>query len=147
VYRASRFAMVLAMLLAAAAAPAHAPDPRLDYVMHCMGCHGMDGEGVRGKIPALRESLPAFVRSRAGRDFLLSVPGASNSSLTDAELAGVMNWLADRFASGSPAMAGNPFTTEEVTRARRPPQSKVRENRARLLQSLAGGGPLPTEDY
>ena len=139
--------MAVAALLAAAMAAAHEPDPKLDYLMHCMGCHGLDGDGVRGKIPSLRESMPAFVRSRAGRDFLLSVPGASNSSLTDAELAGVMNWLINRFAPDSPAMAGRPFTTEEVTAVRRPPQSKVRENRARLLQSLAGSGPLPAEDY
>ena len=140
-------ATAIAALLVATVVPAHEPDPRLDYVMHCMGCHGMEGDGVRGKIPSLRESMPAFVRSRAGRDFLLSVPGASNSSLTDAELAGVMNWLINRFAPDSPAMAGKPFTTDEVTSVRRPPQSTVRENRTRLLQSLAGSGPLPAEDY
>lgn len=126
---------------------ANASDPRRDFVMHCMGCHGMEGDGVPGKIPSLRESMPAFVRTRAGRDFLLSVPGASNSSLTDAELAAVMNWLIGRFDPANPSMVGAPFTEAEVRAVRRPPQSKVRENRARLLKSLDGTGPLPPAEY
>ncbi len=142
-----RLAALIATLCGCASALAHEPDPKLDFLMHCLGCHGADGTGVRGKIPSLKDSMPAFVRSPEGRAFLLSVPGASNSSLTDAELAGVMNWLIGQYAPDSPAMAGKPFTTAEVSAVRRPAQTKVRENRARLLESLRGTGPLPSDEY
>jgi mono/diheme cytochrome c family protein len=137
-----------ALALLALGRVAGAVSPQHDYVTHCMGCHGPDGRGVPGKIPPLRESLPVFARSAEGRAFLLSVPGASNSNLTDAELAAVVNWLLERFAGADGTLSGiAPFTAEEVSRLRRPPLSRVREARGALLRNLAGTGPLPAEDY
>jgi cytochrome c553 len=126
---------------------ARAGSPQYDYVTHCMGCHGPVGNGVAGKIPALRESLPAFARTGAGRAFVLSVPGASNSSLTDAELAAVMTWLLERFATAASEPVSPAFTEAEVAKFRRPPLSRVREARSAALKTLAGTGPVPAEDY
>ncbi len=112
-----------------------------------MGCHGPMGNGVPGKIPALRESLPAFARTGEGRAFVLSVPGASNSSLTDAELAAVMTWLLQRFATSAAEPMPAAFTEAEVARFRRPPLSQVRVARSAALRTLAGTGPVPAEEY
>jgi len=112
-----------------------------------MGCHGPDGIGVAGKVPPLRESLPAFARTSEGRAFLLSVPGASNSSLSDAQLAAVVNWLLARFTGIDNAPERHVFTETEVTSFRRPPLSKVREARSAVLRTLVGTGPVPAEDY
>lgn len=121
--------------------------PQQDYISHCQGCHAPGGIGVPGKVPPLRETLPAFARSARGRAFVLSVPGASNSSLGDSELAAVMSWLLERFATDASAQKPQPFTTDEVTRLRRPALSQVRATRSAVLQSLAGTGPVPSEDY
>lgn len=144
-----RVAAAAATAVFAVAAPLSsvAGTPSQDYVTHCMGCHGPGGVGVRGKVPPLRETLPAFARTAAGRAFLLSVPGASNSSLTDSELAAVMSWLLERFAGDTPADQRQPFTTEEVSRLRRPALSQVREARIATLRTLAGSGPVPSDDY
>lgn len=141
-WRAAAVTAVSTVWLAAPAIAA-AASPEQDYVTHCMGCHGPTGAGVPGRIPALRDSLGAFVRSTAGQAYLTRVPGASNSSLSDAQLAAVLTWLAARYAPDQPHV----FTTDEVARNRRPPLSNVREARTALLRSLAGSGPLPPEEY
>ena len=135
---------IVALVVAASAA---AGSPQQDYITHCMGCHGPDGVGVTGKVPPLRESLPAFARTSEGRAFLLSVPGASNSSLSDAQLAAVVNWLLVRFAGPDVAADRHVFTENEVASLRRPPLSKVKEARKAVLRTLAGTGPVPAEEY
>jgi len=144
VRRRTTLALVVAMSVVWAGAAA---TPQQDYVTHCMGCHGPTGAGVPGKIPPLRETLPAFARTSEGRAFLLSVPGASNSSLTDAELAAVVNFLLERYWADTGAGERHVFTTDEVARLRRPPLSQVRQARTAVLRSLAGTGPVPREDY
>ena len=139
--------LAAAVALVGAATFARADSPRQDYVTHCMGCHGPGGTGVPGKVPALRDTLPAFARTSEGRAFVLSVPGASNSSLSDAELAAVMTWLLERFAADDASVPQHVFTEAEVSTHRRPPLSKVREARSAVLRNLAGTGPVPAEDY
>ena len=71
--------------------------PAQDYMLYCMGCHGPQAQGVPGKIPPLAHSLACFMRTAAGRNYVLRVPGAANSVLSDAQLAAVLNWLAAQF--------------------------------------------------
>src|SRR6202167_6804356 len=88
--------------------------PAQDYVLNCMGCHGASAEGVPGKVPALARTLVQFMRLPAGRSYVLRVPGASNSMLSDAQLAEVLNWIAGHF-SPDPAATVAPFTDLEVS--------------------------------
>src|SRR5215475_14709618 len=89
--------------------------PTQDYMLYCMGCHGAQAQGVPGKIPPLAGSVSLYMRTAEGRDYVLRVPGAANSALPDAQLAAVLNWLAESY--GAPAVPrAVPFTVDEVTR-------------------------------
>lgn len=143
--RPARVAITLAATLCAAGARA---SPQQDYMLYCMGCHGEQAQGVPGKVPALAGSLALFMRSAAGRDYLLRVPGAANSALNDAQLTAVLNWLAESYppaAAASPRPA--PFTEAEVARVRRSPLANVAETRRQVVSALAASGPSPPEKY
>jgi cytochrome c553 len=124
-----------------------AAGPSQDYMLYCMGCHGAQAQGVPGKVPPLAHSLGRFMRRLEGRDYVLRVPGAANSVLSDAQLAAVLNWLAARF--DAPALDADVpwFTAAEVARSRRVPLASVGEARRAVLQALAAGGAAPAADY
>jgi hypothetical protein len=135
-------AAVLALL---GAAPLYASPPE-DYMLYCMGCHGPQARGVPGKVPPLATSLALFMRSADGRNYLLRVPGAANSVLSDAQLAAVLNWLADSYgAPGEPRPA--PFTVAEVTAVRRTPLPDVQARRREVIAALAASGAAPAVQY
>lgn len=122
--------------------------PQQDYILYCMGCHGDQGQGVPGKVPPLAGSLTLFMRSAAGRDYLLRVPGAANSALTDAQLTAVLNWLAVSFPpAGATAPAPEPFTVAELAKARRLPLANVQQTRREVVRALAESGPAPPGSY
>ncbi len=129
--------LVAAGALLALAAVARAFTPDVDYAIHCRGCHLADGGETPGLIPALRGSVGRFLRVPGGREFLVQVPGVAQSSLDDAALAAVLNWMLDRF--GRPEMPEPfvPYTAAEVGALRRTPLVNVDRVRAALL----GAGP------
>lgn len=106
------------------------------YLLHCSGCHMPDGSGKpQAGIPDMRATVPQLLASAAGRAFLVQVPGTSGSSLKDAEIAELMNWML-------PALTGRqdiaPFTTAEVTRYRNDKLDDVTARRTAIL----GGTPV-----
>lgn len=127
--------------------PGASPRAALLYALHCMSCHGGDGLGVPGKIPPLRDSIGRFTRSEEGRVFLVRVPGASNSSLGDGELAEVLNWMLLRFGAGDLPSGFRPYDAAEVAAHRRPALSEVAGHRRELVRRLAADGPAPSVDY
>jgi cytochrome c553 len=135
-----------AVALALALVGAADAGPDQDYMLYCMGCHGSEARGVPGKIPPLAGSLARFMRTPEGRDYLLRVPGAANSALSDAQLAAVLNWLAMRYPAGQEPEPA-PFTVEEVTRARRTPLADVKATRREVVRSLAASGAAPPAEY
>ena len=120
--------------------------PAQDYMLYCMGCHGAQAQGVPGKIPPLAASLSLFMRTADARNYLLRVPGAANSALTDAQLAAVLNWLAASYPAPGQAPVV-PFTVEEVTGVRRMPLADVQARRREVVRSLAASGPAPAAQY
>jgi len=137
-----------AALAAPLTAPAAHAGPQQDYILYCMGCHGDQAQGVPGKVPPLAGSVALFMRSPEGRNYVLRVPGAANSALGDAQLAAVLNWLAQRFppaAAGAPPIT--PFTQAEVAELRRSPLADVKERRREVLRTLAASGQAPPADY
>jgi mono/diheme cytochrome c family protein len=115
-------------------------------MLYCMGCHGPTAQGVPGKVPPLASSLALFMRSAEGRNYLLRVPGAANSVLTDAQLAAVLNWLAATY--GAPGEAQPvPFTVDEVTQVRRTPLPDVEARRREVVRALAATGAAPAAQY
>ena len=138
-----------ALVLAAFAGGAGAvtPGAEEDYVLHCRGCHGADGRGVSHRVPSLRDSLAPLMRLEEGRDFLMRVPGAANSSLSDAALAGVLNWLVVEFGGARVPADVHRFTGEEVSAARRRPLVGVHRARNEIAARLVAAGLARPEDY
>jgi mono/diheme cytochrome c family protein len=135
---------VAATLLASA--PAHA-SPQQDYILYCMGCHGAQAEGVPGKVPPLAHALGRFMRTPEGRNYILRVPGAANSVLSDAQLAAVLNWLAQTYDGDELRNKVPLFTTAEVTSQRHSPLTSVLATRRDVVRALAATGPAPPASY
>lgn len=122
-------------------------NPQQDYVLYCMGCHGPQAEGVPGKVPPLAHALGSYMRTPQGRNYILRVPGAANSVLSDTQLAAVLNWLATTFDADA-LSAGVPlFTPAEVTSARHSPLSAVLATRREVVRALEATGHAPPESY
>ena len=126
----------LALLLALGAATAHADDParaKQHYQLQCMGCHGEDGAGLEGQVPSLRNTLSKISTGALGRDYVLRVPGVTQSTLSSAELAEVLNWAINEFSEAAMAKDVRPFTAVEVESARSRPLLEIGTTRAKVL--------------
>ena len=108
---------VLALLISLHAAYAVA-DPRINYLLHCSGCHLPNGESAPPEVPSLRDQLGAIASSSVGRDYLARVPGAAQTPLSDSELAEVLNWVLLEFNAQSLSESFVPLTASEVAQSR-----------------------------
>jgi len=114
--------------------------PRAHYVLHCAGCHGVDGTGAPEKyVPDLRQ-LGRFLRVDGGRSFVIQVPGVMGSGLDDRQVAEVTNWLLGTLARSSVPEGTAPYSVDEVVRARAQPLVDVAAARARLVQQAQARG-------
>jgi mono/diheme cytochrome c family protein len=121
--------------------------PAQDYALSCMGCHGANAQGVPGKVPPLAHSLVRFMKNADGRRYVLRVPGAANSMLSDAQLAGVLNWVVTQFDAGELGSATAQFTEREVAANRHSPMAGVLATRVAVLKEIAAGGATPATAY
>lgn len=135
--RQARVALVVGLLHLSAAASA---DPARDYVIHCQGCHLVDGRATPGRVPALADGVGRLARVPEGRAYLVGVPGAANAPLSDAALAALLNWLLPHFDPAGTPPGFVPYTGEEVARLRRPPLTDVVSARQRVLEALSRSG-------
>ncbi|WP_233849215.1 c-type cytochrome [Paraburkholderia sp. HD33-4] len=147
------FSAVLAVCAGMSGVAAHAQErgynaasAREAWVLNCMGCHTGDAHGIAGKVPPLTGELGHFVRLAEGREFVMRVPGASNSSLSDAELANVLNWLMDTRNADTKPVDFRPYTAQEVAAKRRPALTDVAKHRAALIESLRKSGDTAVKD-
>jgi len=108
-------------------------------MLQCQGCHLADGSGVPDAVPSFA-GVGRFLRTSRGREYLIRVPGASQSPLSDAALAALLDWLVARFDPATAAIGFRPFDAAEVSRWRRPPLSEVAALRRSLLAELEGSG-------
>ena len=129
--------LALGLALVASAAPARAETPQVDYMLQCQGCHRADGGDTPGSVPPLRGFVGRFLTVPGGREYLIRVPGSSQSPLDDGELAAVLNWMIERFGPTAVSAAFTPFTAEEVARVRRPPLTDVERVRRDLVSRMA----------
>lgn len=122
--------------LAASAGAGGAPQRVVyDYQMHCQGCHTPDGTGA-GNVPQMKDFVGTFLGSKAGREYLVRVPGSATSALGDARLAAVLNWVINAFAGDTRPADFRPYTAEEVGSLRSEPLNEVEAYRARILGEL-----------
>ena len=115
----------LTLLCASAAA-----DPKSHYMIHCMGCHLDDGSGLPPEIPAFDNKLAILAASDKGREYLVTVPGASQSLIDDASLADVLNWI---LATYTGETVSQPFLESEIRRYRHRPLTNPAHLRGELL--------------
>lgn len=87
---------------------------RLDWLLHCSGCHGADGHVATSGMAALHGRVAQGVATRAGRARLVQVPGVTNTSLSDARLAGTLNWMLATFDGEHLPRDFKAFTAREV---------------------------------
>ena len=134
--RPARLAMLVALVASAAGAQQYTP--RVNYVLHCAGCHGMTGEGSQvGGIPAFPHSVAYIASIDAGRTYMMHVPGVVSAGLSDAQIAEVTNYILAEWSDGA---AFTPFDAAEVTRRRALPVSNVVEYRRVVAEELAAQG-------
>jgi mono/diheme cytochrome c family protein len=131
--RRGRLPVIAAALLSCQGAWAY--EPQTNYQLQCMGCHTPDGSGEPGRVPSIKETLAPFALSPEGRRFLIQVPGASQSTLSDAELAELLNWMVQNLSLVRPG-GFTRFTEAEVAGLRRTPLVDVQGTRRRLVESL-----------
>lgn len=131
-------AVVVATHIAVSTAHASDARARADYMIHCQGCHLPDGSGFIGRVPDLGETLPLFLSEDGGREFLIQVPGSSQSALSDARLAGVLNWTIKTFSDGAPLASFVPYETKDITAVRHIRLDDVFATRDALIGHLEG---------
>ena len=138
----ARLALLAATLLLPVAGIADGQRPaRVQYILHCAGCHQSDGHGAtHSGIPDMRGQLGHFVKVPEGRAFLVKVPGSSNSALSNTELARLLNWMLQSFAPANLPADFVPYTESEVTALRNAPLDDVAAARATVVTRLAERG-------
>jgi hypothetical protein len=127
---------LIALLVAWSGAPARGESPEINYMLQCRGCHLADGSGKPGSVPSLVDSIGRFALLPGGREYLVRVPGSSQSPLSDAELAGVLNYMIRSFGPADAAAAFRPFDAAELAPLRRPPLAETDSLRRALLATL-----------
>jgi cytochrome c553 len=94
--------------------------PATLYLLHCSGCHGVDGMGEwRADVPPLPPYVSNFLRDPQGRLYIANVGGVISSGLSDADTALLLNWVLERFGDGKPLDASSRFDAAEIGALRR----------------------------
>ncbi|MEM6709318.1 MAG: hypothetical protein AAF648_11080 [Pseudomonadota bacterium] len=129
---------VLSALIALWFCGAARADPRVDYLLHCAGCHLENGRGDPPRVPDLRRDLDVFATDRAGRAYLTQVPGAAQVPIDDTALARVLNWMLREFYPDRRFAA---FDGDEVGRTRHTILADPLKRRRQLLAAISSNRP------
>jgi mono/diheme cytochrome c family protein len=133
-------ALVLAALLGASRVAA---DPRTDYLLNCQGCHGPDGAGAPGAAPSFRDHVAKFLGVPGGREYLMRVPGVTQSELDDGRTAALLNWLMKEFSPAQLPRDFTPYTEADVAKHRHSTLTDVvgaRRELMKAIEAVAGDG-------
>ena len=138
--------VVLAAVIGLYAATADAQDKtaaraRIDFLLHCSGCHGQDGRGNPEKgVPNFVGQIGHFQRLPEGREFVMQVPGLLSAGLPDDRAAAVTSWMIRQFAGTSLPPDFAPYTAGEAKRAREARPADVMGKRKAIYQQLIERG-------
>lgn len=115
----------------------------VNYQLQCAGCHLDDGEGSKANdTPRMKGFVGNFLKVEGGREFLVRVPGMSQSALNNAQLADLLNWLVQKegIAGDSSPEHYRPYTEEEVAKTRKVSLLNLPEIRAGLIREMIEQG-------
>lgn len=158
-------ALLLACLLASGAAARTLPDPNrkpaqgnevpplpiaeagystpVNYQLQCAGCHLDHGQGsAANDTPRMQGFVGNFLKVEGGREFLVRVPGISQSALNDRQIADLLNWLLarDGMAGASAPADWAPYSAAEVQQVRARSMLNLPDVRAGLIQAMRAKG-------
>lgn len=115
----------------------------VNYQLQCAGCHLGDGSGsAANDTPRMKDFVGNFLKVPGGREFLVRVPGMSQSALNNAQLADLLNWLMreDGMAGKSMPEHYQPYTAEEVTELRAKTMLNLPGTRGELIKAMRAQG-------
>ena len=114
---------------------------RIDFLLHCSGCHAQDGRGLEHKgIPALKDQVGYFLRTEDGRAYLMQIPGLLSAGMSDARRADVTNYILARFAGASLPENFVPYSAEEAKGYRESRPVNIKAKRFKLVNKLSEAG-------
>jgi len=116
---ATTLAMTASLLALLSPVAGFAASPRINYLLYCSGCHLPGGEGAPPNVPTLHGELGRMLSVPAMRAYLVRVPGAAQSALSDSELAEVVNWMLLEFNADTLPPDFELLSTDEVSNARK----------------------------
>ncbi|SDO13053.1 cytochrome C [Pseudomonas jinjuensis] len=115
----------------------------VNYQLQCAGCHLGDGEGsAANDTPRMKDFVGNFLKVDGGRQFLVRVPGMSQSALNDAQLADLINWIMREDGMAGKSMPANyqPYTEQEVAAIREDAMLNLPATRAGLISQMRAKG-------
>lgn len=115
-------------------ADAAVADPKTDYLLYCRGCHLANGQGVPPVVPTLVDQLGRLLTVPGGREYLIRVPGVSQTPMDNQRLASVLNWVMTEFNADTLPEEFKPYSDKEIGEAR----VKVLEDPLRYRAALLG---------
>ena len=134
--RASVFAALVGTVLVSGTAGA-TDTVEVDYMLNCQGCHLPDGSGFPERnVPSLTNHMGKFLWVDGGRAFLVQVPGAATSDLSNKRLADVLNWMLEKFSADQMPTAFVPYGEDEVAGLRAAPLVNVSDVRTALIEKI-----------
>ncbi len=110
-----------------------------DYVEHCGGCHGIQGDAAPADLPTLKGRVGWFACLPEGRSYLVRLPNISRSRIADNDqLADLLNFMLFGLGGASVPANARPYTGAEVARERTSPFTSVSlvKTRAVLVEKL-----------
>lgn len=116
--------------------------PHTNWLVLCSGCHLPKANGAPDiGVPRMNGFVGNFLKVEGGREYLIRVPGAAQSPLTDAQLADLMNWiLQGPIAGDSTPQDFRPYTAAEIGALRSNSFLRPNARRLELLQLMQAKG-------
>ncbi|MHC8285971.1 cytochrome C [Pseudomonas sp. XS1P51] len=115
----------------------------VNYQLQCAGCHLGNGMGSPANdTPRMAGFVGNFLKVPGGREFLVRVPGMSQSALNNAQLAELLNWLMREDGMAGNSMPANyqPYSAEEVSALRQETMLNLPGTRAELIKAMRAKG-------
>lgn len=126
------------MALIAVPAALKATTPQNSYVLHCGGCHGLEGVSNSRLVPDLKDQIGYFMYLSEGRRYIVRLPNVAFSTTSDDELTGLLNFVVFDLGGASVPKQAKPYTVTEVSALRRQPltEQSLLQLRGRMVQTL-----------
>lgn len=109
-----------------------------NYLLGCGGCHGVQGVSNSRLVPTLHDQVGYYLNVPKGREYLVRVPNVAFFTVTDRELAEMLNFVVFQIGGASTPADAKPYTAAEVAKLRRQPLTEVSliEYRNQIIDTL-----------